>query len=175
MTGRPPEALLETERLWLRPLTLQDHAALKAVLGDPDTMSFYPAPFDDDKVTWWIERNLAHYEELGHGLWGIVLKEDGSLIGDCGPWPQSLPIGKEVELGWHVHKAHQRKGYATEAALASRDWAFANLEVKRLISLILPDNIPSRGVAEKIGMTVAQELDYKGFLHYVYAIGRPGA
>ena len=174
MSSAPPEAVIETERLWLRPLTVEDHEPLKAVLGDAETMSFYPAPFDDAKVTWWIERNLAHYSERGHGLWGIVLKSDGCLIGDCGLWPQSLEIGEEIEIGWHVHKAHQRQGYATEAALASRDWGFDNLDVGRLISLILPANIPSRGVAEKIGMTVAQELDHKGLLHYVYAIKRPG-
>jgi ribosomal-protein-alanine N-acetyltransferase len=165
--------VLETDRLFLRQLTLDDHPALKSVLGDAETMSFYPAPFDDEKVTWWIERNLDHYERRGHGLWGVVLKEDGSLIGDCGPWPQSLEIGEEVELGWHIHKKHQRKGYASEAAAASRDWAFENLDVTRLISLILPANIPSRGVAEKIGMSVAQKMDYKGLRHYVYAIDRP--
>ena len=135
-------------------------------------MRYYPAPFDDDKVRWWLERNLANYAERGHSLWALILKKDGTFVGECGPWVQHIEqLGDEqIELGWHVHKNHVRKGYASEAAEASRDWAFANLDVDRLISLIRPENEPSWRTATKIGMTPGERIVYKDMPHVVYEI-----
>lgn len=85
---------------------------------------------------------------------------------------------EEVELGWHVKRSHWGRGIAPEAAAACRDHAFGALGLERLISLIRPENIPSRRVAEKIGMTVDGEVAYgsMGWPHLVYAIHRePGA
>src|SRR5712664_1053794 len=76
--------ILETERLFLRKFALQDVDALAAVVGDPVTMEFYPAPLDRQGVEDWISRNMQRYQRDGHGLWAMVLRDSGALIGDCG-------------------------------------------------------------------------------------------
>ena len=79
---------------------------------------------------------------------------------------------EEVEIGWHTRPGRKGEGIAPEAAAAARDWAFANLEVDHLISLVRPENRPSGRVAEKIGMQVDREVDHKGLRHNVYRIDR---
>jgi RimJ/RimL family protein N-acetyltransferase len=76
--------IVETSRLLLREFRRDDADALALVISDPEIMRFYPAPFDRAGVEQWIERNLRRYAEHGHGLWGMVLKSSGDLIGDCG-------------------------------------------------------------------------------------------
>ena len=78
----------------------------------------------------------------------------------------------EVEIGWHTRAGRKGEGIAPEAGTAARDWAFANLDVDHLISLVRPENGQSRRVAAKIGMLVEREVDYKGLLHFVYRVDR---
>ena len=144
---------LETERLVLRPFDLEDIDELAPILGDPETMQYYPAPFTLEKSRQWIEWNLSNYREHGHGLWALEAKETGELLGDCGLIPQTVDGRREVEVGWHVKRSHWRRGLATEAGAACRDYAFGDLGLARLISLIRPENVASRRVAEKLGMT----------------------
>ena len=164
--------ILKTSRLILREFTLQDADALARVLSDPKTMRFYPAPFDRDGVEEWIARNIQRYSEYGHGLWGMILKSSGELIGDCGLTPQSVDGQTEIEIGYHVRRDLWGRGLAPEAARACRDYGFANLSLERLISLIRPENIPSCRVAEKNGMTVWKEIVWRDLTHLVYAIRR---
>ena len=85
---------------------------------------------------------------------------------------------REVEVGWHVHRDHPRKGYATEAGAACCRWVFEVLCRDRVISLIRPENVPSRRVAEKLGMEVEKEITYgstKPLPHYVYVLSGPEA
>lgn len=76
--------LLETKRLIMREMTLHDVDDLLEVLSDPEAMQFYPQPFDRQMTQTWIERNIQRYAQHGFGLWAIILKENGKLIGDCG-------------------------------------------------------------------------------------------
>src|SRR5207249_5175778 len=76
--------VLTTERLVLRELTPEDAGPLHDVLGDPETMRFYPHPYGPDEVAAWIEWSRRSYERNGFGLWALVLKETGELVGDCG-------------------------------------------------------------------------------------------
>jgi ribosomal-protein-alanine N-acetyltransferase len=164
---------LTTERLLLRRQTLDDLDALHAVLGDAQTMSFYPRPFTRQEVAErWIERNLRHYEERGYGMWALVLKGSDEVIGQCGPWPQTVEGRNEIELGWHVNRRLWRRGYASEAAAAARDHAFGPLGIARLISLVRPENVASAGVARKIGMTVDRQITYAGLPHFVFSVAR---
>jgi [ribosomal protein S5]-alanine N-acetyltransferase len=164
--------LLESSRLTLREFEADDLDALAGVLSDPETMRFYPAPLDRTEVAEWIERNRRRYEKDGVGLWAMVLKSSGELIGDCGLVRQFVDEGEEVEIGYHVRKDLWRQGLATEASRACRDYGFARLPVERLISLIRRENAPSRRVAEKHGMAVWKELSWGGFPHLVYAVPR---
>ncbi|HKN17383.1 MAG TPA: GNAT family N-acetyltransferase [Candidatus Sulfotelmatobacter sp.] len=162
--------ILETPRLILREFSIDDADALARVLSDPETMRFYPAPLDSTGVEHWIARNLRRYATNGHGLWAMVLKTNGELAGDCGLTIQDVDGANEVEIGYHVRRDFWGQGLATEAARACRDYGFASLSVARLISLIRPENLPSRRVAEKNGMLVWKDVIRLGIPHLVYSI-----
>lgn len=164
--------ILETPRLILRELVPADADAIALILSDPETMRYYPAPYDRAGVEQWIDRNRQRYFHDGVGLWGMVLKETGELIGDCGIIRQEVDGESLYEIGYHLRRDRWSKGYATEAAIACREWGFATLEAKRLISLIRPDNIPSQRVAVRNGMKIWKEVKWSGLLHYVYSIQR---
>ena len=163
---------METERLVLREFAPDDEDALTLVLSDPETMKYYPSPIDQSGIQQWIERNLRRYAEDGVGLWAMVLKSSGEMIGDCGIIRQHVEGEYLYEIGYHLRRDHWRRGLATEAAIACREWAYTNLKVDRLISLIRPENVPSRRVAERNGMTIWKEVDWRGLRHYVYAVKR---
>jgi RimJ/RimL family protein N-acetyltransferase len=164
--------ILETPRLILREFSADDVDALARVLSDPETMRFYPAPFDQAGVEDWIARNCRRYAKDGHGLWAMALRSSGELIGDCGLTVQDVDGRNEIEIGYHVRRDHWGQGFATEAARACRDYGFAHLVVSRLVSIIRPENIPSRRVAEKNGMTIWKEVTRVNLSHLVYAIVR---
>ena len=164
--------ILETARLTLREFVPEDADAMARVLCDPDTMRYYPAPFTRAQVDEWIERNRSRYRNDGVSLWAMLLKSSGELIGDCGIIRQEVDGEFLYEVGYHLRRDHWGRGFATEAAIACRDWAFANLKVDRVISLIRPENQPSRKVAERNGMKIWKEVDWRGLRHYVYAIRR---
>jgi [ribosomal protein S5]-alanine N-acetyltransferase len=144
--------ILTTPRLILRQFTLEDVNALHAVLGDPLAMRYYPAPFSRQETAEWIQRNLDRYREHGFGLWAMVRKSDGQLIGDCGLTVQMVDGQPEEEIGYHVLRSLWGQGYAFEAAAAVRDYQFNDRKKQRVISWMAPDNLASRRVAEKVGM-----------------------
>lgn len=164
--------ILETSRLVLRELQQDDSGDLARVISDPETMRFYPAPYDEAGVKQWIARNRQRYAENGHGLWAMVLKSSGEMIGDCGLTVQHVDGVNEIEIGYHVRRVLWGRGLATEASAACLDWGFANLPVERLISLIRPENLPSRRVAEKNGLTVWKQTMHAGLPHLVYVTRR---
>lgn len=164
--------ILETKRLLLREMTLSDLDALFVVLSDAESMRYYPKPFDYGMVQTWIEQNLLRYAQYGCGLWAMVLKATGEVIGDCGLVWQDVEGQQELEIGYHVRRDLQRQGYATEAASACRDYAFNILKSDRVISLIRPENTPSRRVAEKNGLKIVQETLWRNIPHYIYASER---
>jgi [ribosomal protein S5]-alanine N-acetyltransferase len=164
--------ILDTSRLILREFVAGDADALARVLSDPETMKFYPAPFDRTAVESWIARNRQRYARNGHGLWAMILKLNGELIGDCGLTVQQIAGADEIEIGYHVRRDLWGQGFATEAARACRDYGFARLPVARLMSIIRPENFSSRRVAEKNGMTVWKDTIHAGLPHLIYAIRR---
>lgn len=165
--------ILETPRLYLREFVPEDAGALALVISDAETMRHYPSAYDRAGVEEWIARNRRRYAQNGHGLWAMLLKSTGELIGDCGATVQLADGVEELEIGYHLRRDQWGHGYATEAARACRDWAFANRSVDRIISLIRSENIPSRRVAERNGMALWKEVVYRDLPHCVYRIDRP--
>ena len=164
--------ILETARLSLREFTPEDADAIALVLCDPETMRYYPAPYDRAGVEAWIRRWCHHYQTDGVGLWAMLLKESEDVIGDCGIIRQQVEGESLYEIGYHLRRDCWGRGFATEAAQACKQWAFTNLKTDRLISLIRPENLPSRRVAERNGMTIWKEVDWRNLPHYVYSITR---
>ena len=169
-------APLITERLRLRPFRSDgaDVEPMLDVLGDPRSMRYYPAPFDRAGTRDWIDRQLVRYERDGFGLLAIEDLASGAVIGDCGPMVQEADGQPYVELGWHVLASRQGQGIATEAGSACRDAAFASIDEPFLISLIRPENVPSRRVAEKLGFDIWRGTIRAGWGHLIYRLDRPG-
>ena len=164
--------ILETSRLLLRELVPADADAIARVICDPETMRYYPAPFDRAAADEWVARNLHRYRANGHGLWALVLKKTKDVIGDCGITLQEVDGEHLPEIGYHLRRDMWGQGFATEAARACRDWGFAHLPADFLISLIRPENVPSCRVAERNSMVVWKDVMRSGFLHHVYRVDR---
>jgi RimJ/RimL family protein N-acetyltransferase len=167
------DVVLETERLRLRPYRQEDLDDLAPMFADPEHMRWYPAPFSREEAQLWIDRQFERYETDGFGLFIVEELEDGGFVGTVGPSIQDVDGERLVEIGWHIRPGSKGRGYATEAGAVSRDWAFANLDVDHLISLIRPENIGSNRVAQKLGFHVDRETTRKTFVHYVYRLDRP--
>jgi RimJ/RimL family protein N-acetyltransferase len=163
---------IETDRLRLRPLTLDDLDGLSVVLGDPEAMKWYPAPYDREGVERWIRNQHDRYERDGFGLLAVEERSTGAFLGDCGPTIQHVDGEPHVELGWHVRRDRWGEGIATEAGAACRDRCWAALDVDDLISLVRPENRQSWRVAEKLGLTVWKETMHANLRHLVYRIDR---
>ena len=151
--------VIETEQLILRVLTPSDLTALHAVLSDARIMQHYPHPFSYDETAAWIERNIARYAENGFGLWAVVLKENGRVIGDCGITIQPIAAQLLPEIGYHIAREYQNRGYASQAAAACVRYAFEVLHFEKVYSYMKYTNAASRRVAEKAGMTLCAEYE----------------
>jgi len=139
-----------TDRLILRELTLDDVDGLLEIFADPLAMSAYPSTKDRAETERWIVWAMESYRHHGWGLWAVVRRDDGRFLGDCGPMLQPVEGELVPELGYHIVRSEWRRGYATEAALACRDWFFANTDRDRLVSIVWPPNGASRRVAERV-------------------------
>lgn len=165
--------VLESERLILRKMDYEDYDALYAVLADSDIMEHYPYTFDEVRVRNWITRNMERYSKDGFGLWAVVLKETGEMIGDCGITMQNIHGHLLPEIGYHIRKDQQRKGYASEAAAACIRYAFEKRNFPAVYSYMKYTNIPSQKTAMKNGMNLIEEYeDPNNTYTRVYAIQR---
>lgn len=135
--------IIETNRLKLREMSMDDFDVLYRVLADREIMCHYPYPFDAERVRMWIRRNMERYQIFGFGLWAVCLKESGEMIGDCGLTMQNIGGVIKPEIGYHIRADQQRKGYAKEAAAAVRDWCFSNTPFLKIFSYMKSTNIAS--------------------------------
>lgn len=164
---------LATQRLLLRPMLEADIDALHLIFTDPRVMaSFGVDLFTREQMARWLQRNLDHQNEFGYGLFSVILKETGELIGDCGL--EQMEIGEEriAELGYDFRSDFWNQGFATEAAIAVRGYAFDVLGLTQLMSLIRVGNLASKRVAEKVGMQLVDEFTRYGNQYWKYMIKR---
>ena len=163
--------MIETKRLVLRELTMDDLEDLHKILSDLESMKYYPEPFTREKSKQWIEWNIENYKSYGFGLWAVILKEENLFIGDCGITMQRINDSMEPEIGYHINKAYTGKGYATEAAQACRDYSFTVLKFNKIYSYMKNTNTASRKVAQNNGMKLISELaDGENNITSIYAI-----
>jgi RimJ/RimL family protein N-acetyltransferase len=164
--------MLDTERLLLRELTPADFDAMLEIFGDAETMLYYPQAYSREMLEAAMQRQFVSYAENGYGLWALILKSEHKFIGDCGLLHQDVDGALELEVGYHVHRKYWGQGFAPEAARACFDYGFHTLGRTRMISMIRPENLSSRRVAEKNSLRIEKKVFWRGFQHYVYVLSK---
>lgn len=168
--------ILETQRLYLRRLNQTDINSLAQILMDEDTMYAYEGAFSSGEVQEWLDRQILRYEKWGFGLWAAILKETDEMIGQCGLTMQPWKDTEVLEIGYLFNRLYWHNGYATEAALACKKYAFEVLNADEVCSIIRDTNTASQNVAIRCGMKATDHWTkrYKGIdmPHYRYIVKR---
>lgn len=163
---------LETERLILRMLSLDDAEDYARICADPEVMRYLGEGKPLSKLEAW--RSMAfmvgHWQLLGYGIFAVEEKASGKLVGRIGflnpaGWPG-------FELGWTLARESWGKGYASEGARRALRYAFEELNRDHVISLIIPDNTPSIKVAERLGEKLEGKTELMGHEVLIYGIDR---
>ncbi len=165
------DAVIETPRLILRPFVETDLEALAALMANPDFMRFSSGVFTRKQTASFLfDRVIAPARAGLPSQFAVMSREENQLIGYCGFFRQIVDDVPEIELGYRLHPASWNRGLATEAARAARAYAFDVLKLKRVISLIHPDNHASRRVTEKNGMTLEKITTFRGSPAQVFSV-----
>ena len=142
---------LETDRLLLRSFRPQDVEQMVSLVEDPGVTRLLGGPRDAEEVRTILQNELV--EQPGRlGQWPVVLKVTGEFVGGCGLISKEIEGVREVELVYAFAASAWGRGYATEIGSALLGFATEELRLKRVVALIDPENLPSKRVAEKLGM-----------------------
>ena len=166
--------ILETERLILREMNNNDFEALCKILLDEETMYAYQGACTIEEAHNWLNSQLERYKNYGYGLWAVVLKENNEMIGQCGLSIQTWKNFKVLEVGYLFQRNYWHHGYATEAAIASKEYAFNVLNANEVSSIIRTTNTQSINVALRNGMKKVDDWvkHYRGvdMPHYRFVV-----
>lgn len=143
--------MIETERLVLRPWREEDRDPFWAMAQDPEVMRYLP-PNTRAEADAGVDRMIAMQREHGYCLWSLERKDDGRFIGFCGLAPPRPPL-TETEIGWRLERAAWGQGLACEGAQAGLDFAWRKLEVPTVVAITTVENVRSRRLMERLGMT----------------------
>ncbi|MDL2218740.1 GNAT family N-acetyltransferase [Ruminococcaceae bacterium OttesenSCG-928-O06] len=160
--------ILETHRLLLREMDQEDFRPLAAMLQDAKVMTAYEHTFSHSEVGIWLGAQMMRYVRDGFGLWAVVLKKTGEMVGQCGITWQQWEERTVPEIGYLLRYNHCHNGYATEAAMACREYAFDELDFGEVFSIIRENNYASQKVARRMGMEERGE-----FVKHYYGIDMP--
>jgi [ribosomal protein S5]-alanine N-acetyltransferase len=164
--------ILGTARLILREMTPDDIEFIAGMMAHPEVNFFYERRFTRAESEIWLEGQIERYQRDGTGLWLVVERDTGVPVGQVGLAMQTVEGERLPEIGWLLHRPYWGRGYATEAAAAVRDSALNEWRHDRVISLIRPVNLPSQRVARRLGMVDRRRVQFHGFEHCVFEIGR---
>jgi RimJ/RimL family protein N-acetyltransferase len=165
--------ILDTVRLRLRPWRDDDLEAYAAMNADPETMRYIGRGDTLSRADAWrsMAMLVGHWQLRGFGTWAVEERDTGTFVGRVGlHYPEGWP---GLEVGWMLDRATRGRGYATEAARASLEYAWRTLDVDHVISLIQPENAASIRVAERIGEAREGTIELDGVEALVYGIDRP--
>jgi ribosomal-protein-alanine N-acetyltransferase len=163
---------LQTSRLNLRSFVEDDLHDLSALMANADFMRFSLGVFSREQTNGFLEKVRGRDSEGLPSQFALIFRPNQNLIGYCGFFLQTVDDMEELEIAYRLDPSYWGQGIATESARAVRDHAFDDLQLARVISLIHPDNIPSRRVAEKNGMIPEKETIFRGFPAIVFGINR---
>ena len=167
------KVIAQSARIILREFHWQDLPNLMLLLTDPEVMRFsVTGPLSEAQVQGFLKRCQQKYQEQGYWLWAAVLRGENTFIGYSGLLDQTIEGHPEIEVAYRLLPIYWGQGLGTEAAALARDYAFSNLEVGRIISLIEPANVASIRVAEKNGLRYEKDTTYYHLHVRVYALSR---
>jgi RimJ/RimL family protein N-acetyltransferase len=176
---------LHTERLRLRRWLPGDRQPFAQMNCDPQVMEFLPGPLSRQESDARADRIEAHFREHGFGLWAVEISGVTPFAGFVGLSVSRFeaPFTPCIEVGWRLGAAYWHRGYATEGARAALDFGFRWLQADEIVSFTVPQNLRSRRVMEKLGMTHSATEDFDHPLlaeghplrrHVLYRLRRPG-
>ena len=153
---------LETERLILDRWQMSDWTAFRPIATDPEVMRYITggAPWSDDQIRSFVDRQVNLYAERGFCRWKLLLKATGEMIGFCGVgfWRDT----PDPEIGWWLARQTWGRGLATEAARTALRDAFERVRLKRIISVARPENAASIRIMQKLGLELECEFENEG-------------
>ena len=159
---------ITTERVRLRPFTLEDTLTMHQIINGKDVLKYFPGSktVTEAQVQRMIERIQAHWQENGYGLWATELRASGALLGRCGL--QHLEETDEVEIDFIFSRDYWGNGFATEAGRASLQYGFERLDLQTIVGIVHPENLASQRVLEKIEMAQIEKTEYFGMACFKY-------
>ncbi len=160
--------IYETERLYTREMDKNDLPGLSRILQDREVMYAYEHAFTDDETLNWLHQQMDRYRKDGFGLWSVILKETGEMIGQCGISIQGFMGSRVPEIGYLFQKAFWHQGYAIEAARGCKIHAFETLKIPEIFSIVRDINIASMNVAIRNGMIIRGR-----FVKHYYGVHMP--
>ncbi|WP_416862657.1 GNAT family N-acetyltransferase, partial [Helicobacter ganmani] len=158
----------ESERVFLRPYTQADFAALHKIVSDKQTMYAWGQGFSKKQSQEWLDKQLAHYQQYSFGIWAIIEKQSGAIIGNAGLNHTEISLKgktqKIVEIGYLLHRDFWGKGYGSEVARMCVKYGFETLGLEEVYCLIKEDNKASIKVAKMLEMELIGKhiKNYKG-------------
>ena len=162
------QLITETPRLKLVKVTDRDVDRIFLLAGNEKVMKFFPKVLNYEDTQQMIQKIFHQYAEYGYCFWKVLLKPGDQFIGIAGLLHQEIDNKPETEISYRMLPEHWKKGYATEAAKACKQYAETKLGIKRLISLIHPQNDASIRVANKLGAKRTKSTVFLGEEHDVY-------
>jgi len=152
----------ETDRMLFRKIDLTDFNAWLEFFEDTRSFQYWISEREDPKVECgkWYQKQFQRYERSSGGMNALIEKSTGSLIGHAGLLVQVVDGIEELEVAYSLVPQHWNKGFATEAALKCKKFAFENNVSSSVISIISLTNLPSANVAMKNGMTLDRQTVY---------------
>jgi [ribosomal protein S5]-alanine N-acetyltransferase len=163
---------LKTKRLLLRPLRESDLDVMAALMANTDFMRFSPGVFSREQTAAFLEKVRKRDQEGLPSQFAVFFRADQRLIGYCGFFAQIVDNAEELEIAYRLHPDYWGHGLATEAARAVRDYGLNKLHLPRLISLIHPENVASRRVAQKNGLVLEKKTVSAVFYARVWDLAR---
>ena len=150
---------IETERLYLRQWQASDFAPFAEMNANPKVMAYFPKLLTTSMSNTIAKKCQSLIDDNGWGFWAVSLKETDAFIGMVGlnNANADMPFSPAVEIAWRLHNDYWGQGYATEAARASLDFAFVELETEEVVAFTAVINKRSQLVMERLGMTNTQE------------------
>jgi RimJ/RimL family protein N-acetyltransferase len=163
----------QTQRLLLRQPTADDRSLYHSHFTHPEVERWLRPPplppFNSGALDELVEGDQAHWSDHGFGPWVLIERETGVFVGRGGLHWTTVKDKAMIELAWSIEPSRHNRGYATEMATAAIAWS-CEMKIDELIALVLPANVPSRRVAEKVGGERAGEVDHAGLPHLLFRL-----